>query len=142
MLAAEAFSRGLLDLLSVYDHSLTAVDRRRVTIERAAERTNRQQNYLVRNVTGSSWRKCCCESWIAHWSYFSAGARHTCARLGCPNEAQVGAHVRIQDRRMAPIMYIVPLCKACNHCRNGEPMYIDRRTHLVKANVAQTCMAC
>ena len=117
------------------------MDERRSKIERAAYNTNGHLNWRVVNVEGSTWRKCYCVSWIDHWREYSGGTRQSCSRLGCTNPAQVGAHVRIDDYRTSRNIYIVPLCKACNHWRNGESMFIDRRTHLVPGNVALTCAA-
>jgi hypothetical protein len=96
-------------------------------------------NFFVRNLNGTSGRRCRCGTWIDHWRRFSNGARITCARLECQNSAILGAHVQIVDRRYGRDWWIVPLCYACNNRMNDQTMHIDRRTIMISANVRFTC---
>lgn len=95
---------------------------------------NMNTNLLVRNVSNSSWRSCTCGSWIEHWYAATGSSRAYCAVLGCTNLAEVGAHVRILDRRSGDGLYIAPLCRACNIHHNTDEMWLDSRVDLISAN--------
>jgi len=90
----------------------------------------------VRNLNGTRDNVCACGSWIDHWERFSGETALFCAAQGCPNLADVGAHVRKaaggDDR-----WYIIPLCRDCN-MRRGD-IDIEDGTVLVSANRAETC---
>jgi hypothetical protein len=103
---------------------------------------NRNTNFVVCNQNGTSRiARCSCGSWLNHHRVHGGGLRRFCARVGCSGLAEVGAHVRMLDRRSSRQWWIVPLCKGCNHFSNDEPMFIDRRTGLVSANKRYTCLS-
>ncbi len=95
---------------------------------------NKNTNYLVKNVNGTTGLRCKCASWLDHWRQNSKQKRRTCAVIGCSNTAQVGAHLRSADRRTDRRWWIAPLCKRCNNSKNRKEMFLDRRVVLVSAN--------
>jgi len=60
-----------------------------------------------------------------------------CAVIGCPNTAEVGAHVQ-KDSSTDKSWYIVPLCKKHN-AETGKTIDVSESTALVSANVTLTC---
>ena len=97
-------------------------------------------HFRVKNLKGTSDNKCKrCKSWIRHWRNHAKSIRSICCVLGCTNEAEVGAHVLIADRRTNQQWWIVPFCRKHNHYRNVGNMLIDVRTMLVSANVGLMC---
>lgn len=100
---------------------------------------NKNTHFKVKNVNGTSGRKCSCRTWLEHWSNHTDLERVQCAVIPCGNEAEVGAHVIITDRRTSNEWWIVPMCKSHNHHTNDGEMFIDSRTHLVSANVQRSC---
>ncbi len=85
----------------------------------------------ARNVPGTSGEKpydiCGCDSWIDHWQRHSGSARQTCMANGCDRPPQVGAHVQLYGRRT---VYIIGLCRGCNHPSNDDYFEVDERTGL------------
>jgi hypothetical protein len=59
--------------------------------------------------------------------------------LGCPGDAEVGAHVQNSDVRSSRQWWTVPLCKGHNHTSNDEVMVLHSRITLVSANTSLTC---
>lgn len=100
---------------------------------------NRNTHYAVRNINGTSANKCWCGNWLKHWRMATLSRRLYCSVLGCWNLAEVGAHVTIDDMRYYQTWYIVPMCKAHNHYRNYDPMFLKLEIELIPANVAATC---
>ncbi len=100
---------------------------------------NRNSHWCVRNINGTTKNKCECKSWLAHWRNYTDSSRIYCAAVPCGNEAEVGAHVQIDDWRTDFSWWIVPLCKKHNHHTNTREMYIDWRATLVSADAQATC---
>jgi hypothetical protein len=99
----------------------------------------RQTNYAVRNIAGTSANSCWCGNWIAHWRLATGSKRLTCSVVGCLTQAQVGAHVQIDDGRFYRHWYIVPMCRAHNIHHNYATMFIHRSVTLIPANVRDSC---
>jgi len=91
----------------------------------------------VKNLGNTSDHTCKCDSWLQHWENFSKHKSSECAVDGCNAKAEVGGHVQKIDENDAK-WYIVPLCKPCNG-RRGEELDVEDSTHLVSANVSETC---
>jgi hypothetical protein len=81
------------------------------------------------NVSGTSSHRpydtCGCSSWIDHWRRHSSSRRTRCMTIGCGNDAVVGAHVR---RYRGRTVYIIGLCRSCNHTSNDEHFHVDERS--------------
>lgn len=56
--------------------------------------------------------------------------------MDCSSPAVHGAHVLLADHRYNRNWWIVPFCAKCNNPHNTEPRYIEARTMLVSAVVA------
>ena len=90
---------------------------------------NHNTHIIVKNISGTSSHKCsCCSSWLEHWWKYGNSRRTTCARRGCNNPIDVGAHVIHTDGRASNQWWIVPLCHGCN--RLTEPFAIDNNCYL------------
>lgn len=89
-------------------------------------------NVLVRNVRGTSDRKCRCGSWLLHWDNETKSNRATCSVVPCGNDATLGAHVQILDNRTSGQHWIVPMCDG--HNRLDDDLWLDGRVTLVSAN--------
>jgi hypothetical protein len=100
---------------------------------------NRNSHWCVRNINGTTKNKCECKSWLAHWRNYTDSKRIYCAAVPCSNQAEVGAHVQIDDWRSDFSWWIVPLCKKHNHHTNTREMFIDWRSILVSADSQATC---
>lgn len=71
---------------------------------------------LVRNINGTSTRKPTgFRSWKEFWESKKKEPFTFCAREGCYNAAEVGAHVQRVRAGASKEWYIVPLCKECNN---------------------------
>lgn len=91
----------------------------------------------VKNLKGTSDRKCQCDSWLAHWEKFSGNNSNQCAVVGCSHDAEVGAHVVKCDSPNGE-HYIVPMCKGHNVAEDSS---ITVEKELINANVNKTCGA-
>jgi hypothetical protein len=92
---------------------------------------------VVRNIRGTSFRRCACGSWLDHHTNYSRSLRATCAVLGCGNDATLGAHVHeiTSKRGKNWQQWIAPLCHPCN--MSTDDLELDSRVMLVSAN---TCL--
>ncbi len=106
--------------------------------------TNRDQlnmNYVditkkkVKNLKGTSEKKCNCKSWIAHWERSSESKAKQCSVVGCLHDAKVGAHV-IKCDSSDKNHFIVPMCLGHNQ-EEDDCLTIDKE--LVSANIQETC---
>lgn len=100
----------------------------------------------VKNLKGTAEKNCQCGAWTNHWYRFVAlskaekdAALQTCvawhSKSGfCKNRTQVGAHV--QEAGVNSSHHIVPLCFSCNGTADEFEVPV---THLVSANVSETC---
>ena len=91
-------------------------------------------HFIVKNLNGTTRHKRS-ESWIKYDYRVSGSTRTRCAALGCSHPVEVGAHVRITDkrRRHPNAWYIAPLCKSCNHPSVTEELALERNTIIVEA---------
>lgn len=93
------------------------------------------RRYKVFNINGTADNECeCCGSWLEHWKTWTRSDREKCCVNGCNNDAQVGAHVMIDDQRFKRCWWIVPFCRGCN--KRTDQMELDARIALVSAVVA------
>ena len=69
----------------------------------------------ILNIRGTTDCKCRCGTWKRHWINMTGNEwPKKCGVLGCRNPAQVGGHIRLDDRRTGNHWYILPMCFACN----------------------------
>jgi hypothetical protein len=88
----------------------------------------------VRNVTGTSRRRCGCGSWLDHYLSWTGSTRMVCSVLGCGSTATVGAHVRNVTRVDSPGHHrIILMCHPCNMVR-GEDLALKSGVPMVWAN--------
>ena len=85
-----------------------------------------------KNKGGTSDRECpICGSWKTHWERISGKKFGKCLKEGCPNRAEVGAHIfRPSDGQKE---WIVPFCKECNNPSNTGLFNLEVVTILVSA---------
>ena len=102
-------------------------------------RPNKNTHFLVKNLEGTSKRKCKCGSWIEHWRKFTGLNWSRCAVMNCGKKAEVGAHVIGMDERMKKQWWIAPFCKTHNFYKMKEMVYLDSRTVMASANVSISC---
>lgn len=93
----------------------------------------------VQNINGTSEKACKCGSWLNHWIKYARGGKADaqCVASGCPNIAEVGAHIQM-DSKTDRAWYIVPFCREHNS-KIGETIEITVFTSFASANVAETC---
>jgi hypothetical protein len=91
---------------------------------------------LVRNIRGSSLRKCRCRSWRDHWfnNTERASSRTRCSVYNCGNLLAVGGHVVVVSGRFDGQHYIVPMCHQCNMIPSDEDFDLKRGVELISAN--------
>lgn len=61
-------------------------------------------------------------SWLAYWEYRTGRKASTCMNIDCKNGSRVdlvGAHVDVPGEEG---IYLIPLCKDCNHYTNEGMM--------------------
>ncbi len=98
---------------------------------------NKNTNFKVKNLNGTSDPRYALSnsktgsSWLAIWRSEASSDRSTCCKIGCSNDAEVGAHVIVCDGRTDNTWYLVPFCKKCNNTNNTSEMFIDSRVTLV-----------
>lgn len=107
-------------------------------------RPNRNTHFFVQNIAGSSeFPPCGCPSWLEHHRRHAEAPHGVhCARVGCSRPAAHGAHVRIDDGRVASpgrTGWIVPFCAACNNPNNTGVMAVEREAELVLATRLPDC---
>ena len=85
-------------------------------------------NAEAKNVNGSSCDKAS-KGWLAKWSKEVGRTPGKCSYLGCSNDAAVGGHLWIKNRKSNNYNYIAPICYACNSNR-------DNQYYEMKSNVA------
>lgn len=90
----------------------------------------------VKNLNGTSQKRCNCGSWLRHWHNYCHQVATRCRASGCSNPAHVGAHVVKYD---SPDQrhYIVPFCYA--HNRQAGAIELNTHTCLAPANRNLTC---
>ena len=89
----------------------------------------------VKNINGTTGRRCNCGSWLQHWRNNSGQTATQCRALGCSRTDLVGAQVQknvIYDNKW----YIVPLCKY--HNQQGGSIELVSNTNLVSVYCRQT----
>lgn len=68
----------------------------------------------VKNMIGTSDKKCKCDSWLAHWEAATKQTADWCGHHSCQEKKDlVGAHVKRTDISDTNA-YIIPLCKYHN----------------------------
>ena len=90
----------------------------------------------VKNIKGTTTRKCNCGSWIEHWRNYSNQSATICRAKGCSRHDIVGAHVK-KCNSNDNHEYIVPFCKF--HNQQTDCIEINDGTILTPANRAITC---
>jgi hypothetical protein len=96
---------------------------------------SRRMPVKIKNINGTSQRKCPCGSWLSHWEYFSRQTVRYCSEVSCLGQDLVGAHV--QKAWGDDAWYIVPLCST--HNQYDGWLDISDATTLVSANKGKTC---
>ena len=123
----------------------------------ANTRANKNDNFCVRNIAGTTWvfrdgnkwhRRCGCSSWINHWRtgvlrdypniHPAVVLDPPCYVRGCGDRGDRGAHVLQVDGRTSQTWYIVPFCAKHNHYRRTEEVYLRKDAILVLAKQAGT----
>jgi hypothetical protein len=90
---------------------------------------------LIKNIPGTSDRKCKCSSWLNHWLKFSRQRTDYCQVIGCFN-TPIGAHVRYADGPDNK-EYIFPLCD--EHNKTDEILNVSDIYQMISANQSETC---
>jgi hypothetical protein len=90
----------------------------------------------VKNINGTTGRKCKCGTWLQHWRNYSGQTATICRALGCSRSDIVGAHVQ-KDVAYDSNWYIVPLCNL--HNQSKVSIELVANTKLVSANISTTC---
>ena len=92
-------------------------------------------HFIVQNINGSSGHKRSNESWIKYYRRVTKSRRTRCCVLGCSHPFEVGAHVRITDKRRARprAQYIAPFCKSCNHTSVQGELALEANVVLISA---------
>lgn len=91
----------------------------------------------IKNIKGTSDRKCKCGSWVKHWETFTGLPANVCSVTDCYSTDQlVGAHVQ-KDVEGDANWYVCLLCK--QHNSQAGTMEILSEMLLVSANVSETC---
>jgi hypothetical protein len=85
----------------------------------------------VRNIIGTSGRRCQCGSWLNHHYIETGSSQRICSIFGCGNEVSVGGHVEVVSSSDQG-HYIVPLCHTCN--ARLDDMELKRNVVAVSAN--------
>ena len=97
--------------------------------------------WRIVNIIGTAGNKCGCGTWKRHWEN-ETGLRWPsyCGIHGCRNDAEVGAHIRLDDGRTGNYWYILPMCRACNgKKKNLRGARIDKGRCLAWARRSATC---
>jgi len=94
------------------------------------------RGYVVRNVRGTSRRACACGSWREHWynHVTRPSGREVCARYGCGNPVEIGAHVAVVNGQTDWQHWIVPFCQPCNMIDPDEDLDLKDGVELISAN--------
>jgi len=94
----------------------------------------------IRNRNGTADKRCSCGTWKQHWMNVT-GRRwpKTCGVLGCRNDAELGAHVQLDDGRSKERWYILPMCRPCNGKKHNLEAKMDKRYYLAWARKSKTC---
>lgn len=95
-----------------------------------------ETNVVVRNVSGTSDKKCKCKSWLKHYTKFSDIIPSKCSAYRCTKYASVGAHVKATNIESEE-SWIVPLCYKCNLRKDDIKLVLA--SVLVNANKEHTC---
>ena len=95
----------------------------------------------IRNVSGTTATKCGCRTWKRHWmNEIGRPWPKSCGVYGCSNTADVGAHVRFDDRRTGNHWYILPMCNHHNSLKsNLSDERMDKRFCVAWARKSKTC---
>lgn len=90
---------------------------------------------IVKNLKGTSDKKCNCGSWLEHWERFTNSKTTTCSVLGCFSNNIVGGHVQ----KVGPdnTHYIIPLCQS--HNMSSDEMVVSSFLSFASANKSLTC---
>ena len=90
---------------------------------------------VVKNLRGTSKRRCACGSWIEHYYNHTTSRRTTCGVLGCGGDFDLGGHVYDLSgrRRQDWNHYIVPMCTPCN--RTDDELVLKVGVRPVPANI-------
>lgn len=73
-------------------------------------------------------------SWLDYWKKNTGISKPKCCIQNCGSDAEVGAHIRLTDKRDAPI-YIVPTCEKHNLQGKAEKqMSVNRGIRAVPVN--------
>lgn len=91
----------------------------------------------IKNLNGTSEKKCNCGSWLDHWDAQTAlKMPEYCVSGICSNKVEDGAHVKkigVNDESH----YIIPFCRSCNLSKDKE--FTVSSSWLVSANKSNTC---
>jgi hypothetical protein len=94
-----------------------------------------RDSYQVHNIAGTGAHDCPCADWLTHWERGAGMLAMSCAVVGCPEAAQVGAHVRIEG--IAAYWGILPFCR--RHNATSGSLSIRGSVRPVAANGRLTC---
>jgi hypothetical protein len=90
----------------------------------------------AKNINGTADFSCPCGSWLKHWENLHGSEAVYCSAFGCSKPAEVGAHVRKDDKKDQK-WYIIPLCK--KHNNQTEELEVSASTDFVPAIVSSLC---
>jgi len=91
----------------------------------------------IRNINGTSQKKCNCGSWLKHWENLSKQKANFCPVRNCLEMDLVGAHVQKDDSKDEN-WYIYPLCEKHNATKE-KSLEVSDIYNFVSANVSETC---
>jgi len=103
------------------------------------KKPNKNLNWKVKNLNGTTGLRCRCGSWLAHWYNYTGSRRRRCAVIGCQRNVEVGAHVLSADRRTDVKWWIAPFCKTHNHYTHNKDVFLKEEIELISANKSYTC---
>ena len=90
----------------------------------------------VKNIIGTSGKKCKCRSWLIHWEKnCGRNIPSTCRVIICSEKKLVGAHVK-KANSTDKNHYIVPLC--ISHSKSNEELDIVDG-YLVSSDKSEIC---
>jgi hypothetical protein len=90
---------------------------------------------LVKNLNGTSDKRCNCSSWLSHWEKYTNSKVTSCSVVGCYESNLVGGHVLKVGEDNSH--YIIPLCNS--HNQTVGEIKVSSFTLFASANIEKTC---